>query len=74
MSIILYSTPTCPKCKILEMKLWKKGYEVTREMNEETLVKMGLKAVPYLQIDGGELMDFGTANEWINNAPEVTAE
>lgn len=72
MNIILYSTPTCPKCKILEMKLWKKGYQLTREMDEEVLVEKGLKSVPWLQVDDGELMDFGTANNYINELPEVT--
>ena len=72
MNIILYSTPTCPKCKILEMKLWKKGYQLTREMNEEVLIEKGLKSVPWLQVDDGELMDFATANNYINELPEVT--
>ena len=71
MNIILYSTPTCPKCKILEMKLWKKGYQLTREMNEEVLIEKGLKSVPWLQVDDGELMDFATANNYINELPEV---
>lgn len=72
MNIILYSIPTCPKCKILEMKLWKKGYQLTREMNEEVLIEKGLKSVPWLQVDDGELMDFATANNYINELPEVT--
>jgi len=74
MDITLYSTPTCPKCKILETKLWNKGYEVHREMDEQVLIDMGLKSVPWLKVDDGELMDFVTANEWINNAPEVRPE
>lgn len=74
MKIILYSTPTCPKCKVLEAKLQKKGYEVIREMDEEVLIGKGLKSVPFIQVDDGDLMDFGAANEWINNLPEVNAK
>ena len=72
MSIILYSTPGCPKCKVIEKKLERKGYAVEREMDEQVLIGKGLKSVPWLQIDDGELMDFSAANEWIDNAPEVT--
>jgi len=72
MNIVLYSIPTCPKCKILETKLLKKGYEVYREMNEEVLIEKGLKSVPWLQVDDGEMMDFAAANDYINDLPEVT--
>lgn len=48
MEIILYSTPTCPKCKVLEAKLKKKGYDVYREMDEGVLIGRGLKSVPWL--------------------------
>lgn len=72
MNIILYSTPTCPKCKVLEAKLQKKGYEVYREMDEEVMMEKGLKSVPWLQVDGGEMIDFAAANEYINSLPEVT--
>lgn len=41
-------------------------------MDEEVLIEKGLKSVPWLQVDDGELMDFGTANNYINELPEVT--
>ena len=35
--VILYSTPTCPKCKVIEIKLSQLGYEVERHMDIEEL-------------------------------------
>jgi glutaredoxin len=71
MKVILYSTPTCPKCKVLEAKLGKIGIEVQREMNEEILISKGLKSVPWIEADNLPLMDFSAAIEWIKTLPEV---
>lgn len=70
MDFILYSTPTCPKCRVIEKKLEKKGYTVTRVEDEETLKEKKLKSVPWLDYKG-VLMDFSAANEFINELPEV---
>jgi predicted thioredoxin/glutaredoxin len=70
MDIKLYSSPTCPKCKIIAMKLERKGYSFVKITDEEVILNKGLKSIPWLEVDG-ELFDFGAANEWINNAPEV---
>lgn len=65
MEIVLYASPTCPKCKVLAAKLEKKGATFTKEMDEEKIIAKGFKSIPWLEVDG-ELMDFGTANDWIN--------
>jgi hypothetical protein len=52
------------------MKLERKGYNFIKITDEEVILNKGLKSIPWLEVDG-ELFDFGAANEWINNAPEV---
>lgn len=63
----IYTTNTCPRCKVLKTKMDKKGipYESITDVKE--IQKLGIMSVPYMQVDDGELMDFATANTWINN-------
>jgi glutaredoxin len=63
----IYTTDTCPRCKVLKVKMDKKGipYESITDVKE--IQKLGIMSVPYMQVDNGELMDFATANTWINN-------
>lgn len=60
----LYSTH-CPKCQILERKMAKKGIEYTEVNDIQQMLDMGLKSVPWLEVDG-QMMDFNQANQWIN--------
>ena len=64
--IILYSTETCPKCKVLKTKLDNKNiqYEVNMDVKEMRALK--IFSVPVLSIDG-KLYNFSEANDWINN-------
>ena len=64
--MILYSSSTCPKCKVLKMKMDAKGipYESVTDVDE--IKNLGIMSVPYMQVDDGELMDFAKANAWIN--------
>lgn len=63
----IYTTDTCPRCKVLKTKMDEKGilYESITDVKE--IQKLGIMSVPYMQVDDGELMDFATANTWINN-------
>lgn len=64
-NIILYSTG-CPKCNILKKKLNenKIGYEEITDVNQ--MIKLGINAVPVLQI-GDKYLDFPQSIKWINN-------
>lgn len=64
--IKIYTTDTCPRCGVLKTKMDAKGipYESITDVNE--IKKLGIRSVPYMQVDDGELMDFATANAWIN--------
>lgn len=62
----IYTTDTCPRCKVLKTKMDAKEipYESITDVDE--IKKLGIMSVPYMQVDDGELMDFATANAWIN--------
>ena len=62
----IYTTDTCPRCKVLKVKMDAKGipYESITDVDE--IRRLGIMSVPYMQVDDGELMDFATANAWIN--------
>ena len=62
--IILYST-NCPKCKILEQKLKSKNIKYSEFTDVDKMIEMGFSMMPMLEVDG-VIMDFGTANKWIN--------
>lgn len=67
MKIVLYRSLTCPKCKVLEMKLQQKGLEFEQCTDMDKMQAMGLTSVPWLQVNDGPLMGLKEANEWINN-------
>ena len=62
----IYTTDTCPRCKVLKVKMDAKGipYESITDVDE--IQRLGIMSLPYMQVDDGELMDFATANAWIN--------
>lgn len=62
--IILYTTH-CPKCKILEQKLKSKNIEYVEFTDVDKMIEMGFSMMPMLDVDG-RIMDFATANKWIN--------
>lgn len=59
MTITVYSTPTCPYCKLVKEYLREKGYEFTEidvSANHEAATKMvkisGQMGVPVIDVDG----------------------
>ena len=62
--IILYST-NCPKCKVLTRKLEEKNIEYIEFTDVDKMIEMGFSVMPMLEVDG-IVMDFATANKWIN--------
>ena len=70
--IILYST-NCPKCKILEQKLKSKNIKYIEFTDVDKMIEMGFSVMPMLEVDG-VIMDFGTANKWVNEFNENKGE
>ena len=67
--ITLYTTH-CPKCKVLTKKLTEKNIEYIEFTDVDKMIKMGFDIMPMLEVDG-VVMDFGTANKWINEFNKI---
>lgn len=64
MDIVLYSTG-CPRCSVLKKKLNEKKIAYEECSDVDTMESMGIETVPVLSVNG-ELKDFISANNWIN--------
>ena len=63
--MILFTLPTCPKCKVVKMKLAKAGIEYTLNENEEALLALGVKSAPQAQLEDGTILDFDGLIDYI---------
>ena len=63
--ITIYTTQTCPKCKILKKKLQEKGIEYQEFNDEDEIQRMGILSVPVMDVDG-EQLDFPAAIKYVN--------
>ena len=62
----LYTTH-CPKCKVLETKLKKKNIPYEEIEDIDIIQKKGFDNLPILELDNGDLLDFVTANKFVNS-------
>ena len=62
----IYSKSTCPNCKALKMKLDKAGIQYAVNENEKEQAALGIKSLPYLQLDDGTLLGMGDAVKYVN--------
>lgn len=71
-SITIYTTH-CPRCEVLKKKLEQKGITLYNEIDSiELMNDMGIKMVPMMSVNNGELMDFSQAIKWINSQEVIT--
>ena len=63
--ITIYTTSTCPKCKILKKKLDDKGIAYEEFNDEDEMQRMGILSVPVMDVDG-EQLDFPAAIKYVN--------
>lgn len=63
-SIIIYSSATCPKCKMLKMELHSRGIEFEDCQDIEKITSLGITHVPVMSING-QLFDFKSAVAWL---------
>lgn len=61
----IYTMTTCPRCKVLKMKLKQKEIPYEEITDMEIFTELGIKSVPVLEV-GGDRMNFAEANTWIN--------
>lgn len=75
MNIVLYKSTTCPQCKVVKMKLDKKGLQYeevyTDNMSVAELAKEGVKGIPTMFVDGEKMTNIREIAKWIE-AQEVT--
>ena len=65
MNVVLYSTH-CSKCEVLAKKLDMKDISYEEVNDVKVMRSKGFLSAPMLEVDG-EIMDFKTASDWINN-------
>lgn len=63
----VFSSSTCPKCKVLKFKMDKAGMEYEVNENIEDMKALGIKTIPMLQLSNGELLDFGAAIAFVKD-------
>lgn len=65
--ITLYTSDTCGICRMVKMKLEKKGIQYKNEKNIDDLVAMGIQRLPVMKLEDGTMMVSVTEiNDWIN--------
>ena len=74
MNIILYKSTTCPQCKVVKMKLDKKGLPYTEKlvdnMTAAELAEVGIKGIPTMFVDGEKMTNLREMTKWVD-AQEV---
>ena len=63
--VTIYTTATCPKCKILKKKMDAKGIVYEECRDEEKMLDLGIMSVPVLSVDG-KLLDFSEGYKYID--------
>lgn len=64
--VIIYTTDTCPRCKILKKKLEAKEIPFVEIQDIDELLKLNIDEVPIMKVDE-KLYTFGDAVDWVNN-------
>lgn len=72
MKVTLYTTH-CPRCSVLEKKLKAKNVGFSEVSNVEIMKSKGFTNVPMLDVDG-IVMDFISANEWVNSLEDTNGD
>ena len=71
MNIVLYKSTTCPQCRVVKMKLDKKGlvYEekLTDNMTPAELAEAGVKGIPTMFVDGEKMTNQREMCKWIDS-------
>lgn len=63
--VIIYTTDTCPRCKILKKKLESKEIPFSEIQDINELLKLNIDEVPIMKVDE-KLYTFGDAVDWVN--------
>lgn len=72
MNVILYKSNTCPNCRMVKMKLEKKGIPFTEELDMDLMTNLGIKGIPTLEVDGQRMTNIRDINNWLNAQEDRT--
>ena len=67
-SITIFTLPTCSKCRVIKMKLERKGYSFEECQDIPTMEKLDIRSTPALRIPTGEILrNFTEINKWVES-------
>ena len=70
MNIVLYKSTTCPQCKVVKMKLDKKGLPYTEklvdDMTPTELSAADVRGIPTMFVDGVKMTNQREMCKWID--------
>lgn len=69
MKVTIYTTPTCPRCKILKDRLTASEINFTECQDVEKMETLGITEVPKLMV-ADQLLSFGEAIAWLKTVQE----
>lgn len=71
MNIILYKSTTCPQCKVVQMKLDRKGLPYTEKLTDNMtpaeFAEVGIKGIPTMFVDGEKMTNLREMTKWIDS-------
>ena len=71
--LTIFTTPTCPKCRIIKMKLEKKGIFFEECQDVEYMKSLGINGVPVVGIPTSDpekptlMRDMAQINKWVES-------
>lgn len=65
MNVTLYKTTTCPQCKVVKIKLERKGIPYEEISDLTILEEKGITAVPTLEVDGVRMSNIREISDWV---------
>ena len=63
--MIVYSTSTCPNCKMIKAKLTKLGIDYIVNEDVEVMRELGIKGIPSIQLADGTILDYAASIKYV---------
>lgn len=63
--MIVYSSSTCPNCRMIKAKLTKLGIDYIVNDNMEEMRELGIKGIPSIQLDDGTILDYTSSIKYV---------
>ena len=68
--LLLYGSPTCPRCMVLRKKMEIAGIEFEETHDIQKLAELGFQQLPILCVGGKEYLDFKSAVAYVKELEE----